>query len=83
LKHHPGVLAVGSDFTFEMMLRGKPKAGAEQIRWNTADALHLPFPDESFDAVTAALGCATSSIGSRPFAKTAPRVETWWTRHLP
>ena len=56
VKQHPDATAIGSDFTFEMMLRGKTKTGAEQIRWNTADALHLPFPDESFDAVTSGFG---------------------------
>jgi demethylmenaquinone methyltransferase/2-methoxy-6-polyprenyl-1,4-benzoquinol methylase len=56
LKQHPDAVAIGSDFTFEMMRRGQTKAGAEQIRWNTADALQLPFPDESFDAVTSGFG---------------------------
>ena len=56
LKQQPQVLAIGSDFTFEMMLRGKPKAGAERVAWNTADALHLPFPDSTFDAVTSGFG---------------------------
>jgi demethylmenaquinone methyltransferase / 2-methoxy-6-polyprenyl-1,4-benzoquinol methylase len=56
LKHHPDALAIGSDFTFEMMTRGKTKAGAQAIRWNTADALHLPFPDNTFDAVTSGFG---------------------------
>lgn len=56
LKQQPAVLAVGSDFTFEMMVTGKSKAGAQAIRWNTADALHLPFPDNAFDAVTSGFG---------------------------
>ncbi len=56
LRQHPGALAIGSDFTFEMMVTGKTKEGAQAIRWNTADALHLPFPDNTFDAVTSGFG---------------------------
>ena len=56
LKQHPAALAVGSDFTFEMMKAGQSKSGAEHIRWSAADALHLPFPNESFDAVTSGFG---------------------------
>ena len=56
LRQHPGALAVGSDFTFEMMKAGQNKAGAKQIRWSAADALRLPFPDNSFDAVTSGFG---------------------------
>src|SRR5512139_2817176 len=56
VKQQPAVLAFGSDFTFEMMVTGKTKEGAQAIRWNTADALHLPFPDNTFDAVTSGFG---------------------------
>jgi demethylmenaquinone methyltransferase/2-methoxy-6-polyprenyl-1,4-benzoquinol methylase len=56
LRQHPSVLAVGSDFTFEMMVTGKAKEGAQAIRWNAADALRLPFPDDTFDAVTSGFG---------------------------
>jgi demethylmenaquinone methyltransferase/2-methoxy-6-polyprenyl-1,4-benzoquinol methylase len=56
LKRHPDALAVGRDFTFEMMQVGQSKRGAERIRWCAADALHLPFQDESFDAVTSGFG---------------------------
>jgi len=44
--------AVGADFSLEMMRRGRLKPGAERIRWTGADALALPFPDDTFDAVT-------------------------------
>lgn len=44
--------AVGADFSLEMMLRGRGKPGADQLRWLGADTLALPFPDETFDAVT-------------------------------
>src|SRR5512141_1152574 len=56
LKQRSDVVAIGSDFTFEMMITGKTKEGAPAIRWNTADALHLPFPDNTFDAVTSGFG---------------------------
>ena len=39
-----------------MMVTGKAKEGAQAIRWNAADALHLPFPDNIFDAVTSGFG---------------------------
>jgi demethylmenaquinone methyltransferase/2-methoxy-6-polyprenyl-1,4-benzoquinol methylase len=52
LRQRPGIEAVGGDFTMEMMLAGAadPRRGA--IRWVAADTLALPFPDDSFDAVT-------------------------------
>jgi demethylmenaquinone methyltransferase/2-methoxy-6-polyprenyl-1,4-benzoquinol methylase len=46
------LLAVGGDFTLEMMRAGRHKADRQAIRWAGVDALNLPFPDESFDAVT-------------------------------
>lgn len=71
LKRHPGASAVGSDFTLEMMQAGQDKAGAQRIRWCAADALHLPFTDGSFDAVT-------SGFGVRNFIdRTAAFREQW------
>ncbi len=40
------------DFSFEMMQAGRKRSRADRIRWCTADALNLPFPDNTFDAVT-------------------------------
>ncbi len=45
-------VAVGGDFTLEMMRVGKRRAGGARVRWLGVDALHLPLPDASFDAVT-------------------------------
>ena len=56
LKQRPDALAIGSDFTFEMMRAGQRKSGAEKIRWTSADALRLPYPDNTFDAVTSGFG---------------------------
>jgi demethylmenaquinone methyltransferase/2-methoxy-6-polyprenyl-1,4-benzoquinol methylase len=52
LDQHPGIQAVGGDFTIEMMQVGKQNPRRQAIQWTTADTLHLPFPDNTFDAVT-------------------------------
>lgn len=52
LNQVPGLQAVGGDFTIEMMQAGKRIPGRESIRWTAADTLALPFPDNTFDAVT-------------------------------
>ena len=52
LRQDGSLHVVGADFTLEMMLRGRDKPGAERIRWLGADALALPFPNDTFDAVT-------------------------------
>jgi demethylmenaquinone methyltransferase/2-methoxy-6-polyprenyl-1,4-benzoquinol methylase len=52
LDQQPGIQAVGGDFTIEMMQVGKQNPRRQAIQWTTADTLHLPFPDNTFDAVT-------------------------------
>jgi demethylmenaquinone methyltransferase / 2-methoxy-6-polyprenyl-1,4-benzoquinol methylase len=58
LRQHPSITAVGCDFTYEMMAFGQHKGayGWERSRrvvyFSQGDALHLPFPDATFDAVT-------------------------------
>ena len=52
LRKHPDILAIGGDFTFEMMRVGKVDLQRKGIKWAAADTLSLPFPDKFFDAVT-------------------------------
>jgi demethylmenaquinone methyltransferase/2-methoxy-6-polyprenyl-1,4-benzoquinol methylase len=48
---HPNAHVIGADFAFQMMAVGRQLPMGHQIEWAQADALQLPFPDESFDAV--------------------------------
>jgi demethylmenaquinone methyltransferase/2-methoxy-6-polyprenyl-1,4-benzoquinol methylase len=53
LYRHPDNRVVAADFTLEMMRVGKARHadGQAQMNWTAADALRLPFPSGSFDAV--------------------------------
>jgi len=47
----------GADFSHAMLVRAAAKSDERQkMRWIEADALRLPFPDQSFDLVTSAFG---------------------------
>jgi demethylmenaquinone methyltransferase/2-methoxy-6-polyprenyl-1,4-benzoquinol methylase len=50
-RQKPDCQAVAADFTLEMMQTGRQRPGSAGLDWAAADALHLPFPDEKFDAV--------------------------------
>lgn len=54
----PHTEVVGSDFVPQMLDLARQKAGARRldIRLEEGDALDLPYPDGSFDAVTCAFG---------------------------
>jgi demethylmenaquinone methyltransferase/2-methoxy-6-polyprenyl-1,4-benzoquinol methylase len=54
LHQDPNSRVVAADFTLEMMRVGQTRheGGAQQpVNWTAANALHLPFPSASFDAV--------------------------------
>ncbi len=57
---HPGIHVVGIDFVEEMLALGRKKIAHrglfDRIRLLQADAMALPFPDESFDAAGIAFG---------------------------
>jgi demethylmenaquinone methyltransferase/2-methoxy-6-polyprenyl-1,4-benzoquinol methylase len=52
LRQTRGLTAVGGDFTIEMMQAGKRIPERAPILWTAADTLRLPFPNNTFDAVT-------------------------------
>ncbi len=52
LRRDASLRAVGGDFTLEMMRVGRTRPNGNLVRWAGADALNLPFSDNTFDAVT-------------------------------
>jgi demethylmenaquinone methyltransferase/2-methoxy-6-polyprenyl-1,4-benzoquinol methylase len=69
LRRDPALTAVGGDFTLEMMAAGRRRPERRPIRWAGMDALNLPFPAETFDAVTS--GFLMRNVGDvgRAFAE--------------
>jgi demethylmenaquinone methyltransferase / 2-methoxy-6-polyprenyl-1,4-benzoquinol methylase len=53
----PQAEITGADFSHSMLvLASKKNSQPSRIKWVEADALQLPFPDQSFDLVTSAFG---------------------------
>lgn len=51
MQRYPGVSAVGSDFTYEMMAAGVDKVPGIFLPFVQGDTFALPFADDTFDAV--------------------------------
>ena len=51
LHQYPGCHVAAADFTVEMMREGRKNPSSAELLWSAADALNLPFADETFDAV--------------------------------
>jgi demethylmenaquinone methyltransferase/2-methoxy-6-polyprenyl-1,4-benzoquinol methylase len=51
LKQQPHATLIGADFTPEMIHLGRTRAKGERIHWVIADALDLPFAEETFHGV--------------------------------
>ncbi len=76
LKQHPSLAhVVGADFTLPMMRVGQERwqkktdsiaQPVDQLSWSGADTLHLPFPENTFDAV--ASGFLMRNVTSVPQA---------------
>lgn len=53
LKAEPSIKAVGGDFSLGMMYVGQKEPMGEKVLWSGADALNLPFAENTFHALTA------------------------------
>src|SRR3990172_361233 len=51
LRQRPDCRPVAADFTLQMMSFGQRRPGSERLDWVAANAMALPFPNASFDAV--------------------------------
>ena len=67
---------VGSDISLAMMFQGRKKPNAYEIGFTQANALILPFPDGSFDAVVS--GFVMRNLPDQAQALTDPCSKTWW-----
>ena len=51
LRQQPGCRVAAADFTPAMMRLGQGRTNGDRLLWLAADALHLPFPEASFDVI--------------------------------
>ena len=51
IRQVPGLQPFALDFSLAMMQTGRQRPMAEAVLWSAGDALSLPFPAETFDAV--------------------------------
>jgi demethylmenaquinone methyltransferase/2-methoxy-6-polyprenyl-1,4-benzoquinol methylase len=65
----PSGEVVGSDFSEAMLERARGKSSA--VRWEWANALELPYPDDGFDAATVGFGARNFSDLDRGLAEMA------------
>ena len=59
LRHRAGKAfpqILGADFSHAMLTRANKKSVGTTLRWVEADALNMPFSDESFNLITSAFG---------------------------
>jgi demethylmenaquinone methyltransferase/2-methoxy-6-polyprenyl-1,4-benzoquinol methylase len=52
LRLDPTLSVTAMDFSFRMMRVGRMRPDGQKVLWCHADALHIPFTDARFDAVT-------------------------------
>jgi demethylmenaquinone methyltransferase / 2-methoxy-6-polyprenyl-1,4-benzoquinol methylase len=53
VRQTPGIEAVSADFSLPMMHVGQGRSMGNRVQWTGADAMNMPFDDNTFNAVTA------------------------------
>jgi demethylmenaquinone methyltransferase / 2-methoxy-6-polyprenyl-1,4-benzoquinol methylase len=53
LRSVPGAQVIGADFALPMMHVGQRRAMGPRVQWTGADAMNMPFDNDTFHAVTA------------------------------
>jgi demethylmenaquinone methyltransferase / 2-methoxy-6-polyprenyl-1,4-benzoquinol methylase len=51
LRKHPQTTPIAADFTTAMMDVGRQRQRGTQVHWSCVDALQIPFPEKTFEAV--------------------------------
>ncbi len=51
-KKMPNLKVTAADFSLPMIKQGRMRPDGNKLQWCVADALNLPFPNQTFDAVT-------------------------------
>jgi len=64
-----GLRCVAADFSLGMITVGRRRLPSAAVTWCAADALDLPFPDDTFDAVTSGYLVRNVSDVARAFAE--------------
>ena len=65
----PGVSIVATDLNASMLAHASEVGTARPVQWQQADALQLPFADESFDAVVCQFGVMFFPDRAKAFAE--------------
>ena len=65
LRQQPEAYVMAADFTLEMMRVGQ-QSSSGPLAWSAADALHLPFGDQTFEAVVS--GFLMRNVADVPLA---------------
>ncbi len=71
IKGGKGRVWIAADFCPEMLIGSRGKQGAEQLQMSAADAMNLPFGDNTVDAVTVGFGVRNFADVRRGLQETA------------
>ena len=79
----PATVAItATDLNQPMLDHAAIVGTARPVTWRQADAMHLPFADDSIDAVVCQFGVMFFPDRAAVFAEVRPRAPTRWCLHV-